>query len=131
MTRGAVLDIDPVTLAVFVALAILATGAAIYLGSLLGRIAAQRTLRMLHDKGHDAWREGHPTLNALGDRYVVVEVHGGVATVLDASPGVRVVIRDYDVQGMPQGDLSLDLGGYPYIQDTYYTPVSPDPNDAY
>ena len=39
---------------------------------------------------------------------IIVVIHNGVAEVLEKPKGVDLVIRDYDVEGVPEHELSGD-----------------------
>ena len=51
---------------------------------------------------------------------VVIEVRSGMAYVIEKPKDVRVVIRDYDVQGIRDWDLQTNENGRKYIEKIIY-----------
>lgn len=60
---------------------------------------------------------------------VVITVSGGVADVAEQPPGVDVVIRDYDVEGVDEETLSQDADGQDCIEAEY--PGTPEERPLY
>jgi len=46
---------------------------------------------------------------------VIIEVHGGVATVVEVPKNVQVLIKDYDTEGVDAMDCEVDEDGQLYI----------------
>lgn len=47
---------------------------------------------------------------------VEVTVEGGVVQYIDVPQGVRVIVKDYDVEGCDQSDLEQDENGDNYFE---------------
>jgi hypothetical protein len=50
---------------------------------------------------------------------VVIVVRGGVAEVLKMSDNIRVLIKDYDVEGVEEDRLVRDENGDEYMESSY------------
>ena len=50
---------------------------------------------------------------------VTVTVAGGVVQNVDFPAGVRVVVRDYDVEGCNESDLTNDENGNKYLESVW------------
>lgn len=50
---------------------------------------------------------------------VVVTVSGGVADVVEIPKGVKVIIRDYDVEGGTAHPTKTDKNGDKYVEGIY------------
>lgn len=50
---------------------------------------------------------------------VVIVVRGGVAELVRKSNNVRLIIRDYDVEGCEEDRLKKDKDGNEYIESVY------------
>lgn len=53
-------------------------------------------------------------LPADSETKIVIEVHGGLASVTECSNGVYYEIRDYDIEGMDESELIEDENGNQY-----------------
>ena len=52
---------------------------------------------------------------------VEIEVRGGVAEVISIPEGVRVILRDYDVEGCSSEHLDIDEDGEECVEGIYYS----------
>jgi len=60
----------------------------------------------------------HKLLARLTDEPLVeVEVRGGMAEIVTKSPGVRVVLRDYDVYASEEGPVELEFESHGVIPE--------------
>jgi hypothetical protein len=52
-------------------------------------------------------------------RKVIIEVFGGVASILNKPKGVEVEIWDFDCDGTDPGEHHIAENGKPYVRDCY------------
>ena len=57
---------------------------------------------------------------------VIVEIRGGCATVDQRPEGVRVVVRDYDVEGVDEDRLTVDSDGDECVEEVYEDEDKPE-----
>ncbi len=50
---------------------------------------------------------------------VTVTIEGGMVQHVDVPPGVRVVVKDYDVDGCNELDLAEDTNGDNYVESIW------------
>lgn len=50
---------------------------------------------------------------------VTITVEGGVVQDVEVPPGVRVIVKDYDVEGMDEDRMTKDEDGNEYVESVY------------
>lgn len=50
---------------------------------------------------------------------VTITVEGGVVQHIDLPPGVRAVVKDYDIDGCDESDLTEDENGDEYVEGVW------------